>query len=66
MQLYINSCRMKTVIQECGRCEHEYQDSQYGRNRRVMNVRREDKNGATCTVCGNQTKVKGVVVENKK
>jgi hypothetical protein len=32
-------------------CNHEYQDSKYGKNRRVANNCKDGKS-ATCTVCG--------------
>jgi hypothetical protein len=54
---------MKTVIYECGRCQHEYQDKKYGKNRRVFNVRFDEKKGGTCTVCGNQSSLKGSLTE---
>lgn len=40
-----------TKIIRCG-CQHEYQDKQYGKHLRLMNISGKEKNEFICTVCG--------------
>jgi hypothetical protein len=36
-------------------CEHDYQDSKYGKSKRVFNQTRKDSGkGYRCTVCGKE------------
>jgi len=42
------------MIKDC-KCEHEYQDKRYGKNKRVHNELAKEKNSVVkyrCTVCG--------------
>lgn len=42
-----------TKVARCN-CQHEFQDKQYGKGMRLMNVRdqQKHKNEMICTVCG--------------
>ncbi len=44
---------MTTEVKQC-KCEHKFQDKEYGANQRLHNV--NSKGETTCTVCGKSTK----------
>lgn len=58
---------MTTTIQSCN-CSHQFQDTTYGSQKRLMNVKAQQKE-CTCTVCGAKHPVKssaGTTVVAKK
>lgn len=53
---------MPAVIIQCD-CPHEFQDSLYGKQKRVANVKDAKPQECTCTVCGKIRPTKETRVE---